>query len=146
MDLSTRQEQQIFDEIVGFSAKLRQIDITLYNINPIGVSEPLGLADYYRNFLNGVSKPYQAQFGNLGLQVLATQSGGLVFEGNSDVVGLIQKSLVDAQSWYQITFDPLPADKPNEYHRIEVHVDQPGLIARTRTGYYANSTAANPSR
>ena len=103
-------------------------------------------AFYYKNFLNGVSKPYQAQFGNLGLQVFATQSGGIVFEGNSDVAGLIQKSLADAQSWYQITFDPLPADKPNEYHRIDVRVDQPGLVARTRTGYYANSAAANPPR
>ncbi len=146
MDLSIRQEQQIFDEVVDFSMQLRQLDVTLYNINPVGVSESLPQAFYYKNFLNGVSKPYQAQFGNLGLQVFATQSGGIVFEGNSDVAGLIQKSLADAQSWYQITFDPLPADKPNEYHRIDVRIDQPGLFARTRTGYYANSAAANPPR
>ncbi len=144
MDLSIRQEQQIFDEIVDFSTELRQIDVTLYNINPVGVSESLQQDQYYKAFMSGVSKPYQAQFGNLGLQVLATQSGGLVFEGNSDVTGLIQKSLVDAQSWYQITFDPTPADKPNEYHHIEVRLDQPGLIARTRTGYYSN-TAAIPA-
>jgi VWFA-related protein len=141
MDLSIRQEQQIFDEIVDFSTQLRQIDLTLYNINPVGVSGSMEQQEYYKSFMNGVSKPYQSQFGNLGLQVLATQSGGIVFEGNSDVAGLIQKSLVDAQSWYQITFDPLPADKPNEYHHIEVRLDQPGLIARTRTGYYSNPAA-----
>ena len=145
MDLSIRQEQQIFDEVVAFSARLRQFDITLYNINPVGVSESLQQEEYYKSFLTGVSKPYQAQFGNLGLQVLATQSGGLVFEGNSDVIGLIQKSLADAQSWYEIAFDPLPGDKPNEYHHIEVRLDQPGLIARTRTGYYSNPLAAGPS-
>jgi hypothetical protein len=78
--------------------------------------------------------------------VFATQSGGLVFEGNSDVAGLIQKSLADAQSWYQIDFDPLPADKPNEYHHIEIKVDQPGLVARSRDGYYANPLAAVPGR
>jgi VWFA-related protein len=146
MDLSIRQEQQIFDEIVDFSARLRQIDLTLYNINPIGVSGSLQQDEYYKSFLNGVSKPYHAQFGNLGLQVLAVQSGGLVFEGNSDVAGMIQKSLADAQSWYQIDFDPLPADKPNEYHHIKVRLDQPDLIARTSTGYYSNPVAAVPGR
>jgi VWFA-related protein len=146
MDLSIRQEQQIFSEVVDLSTRFRQIGLTLYNINPIGVSESLPQAFYYKSFLKGVSRPDQAQFGNLGLQVFATQSGGLVFEGNSDVAGLIQKSLADAQSWYQIDFDPLPADKPNEYHHIEIKVDQPGLVARSRDGYYANPLAAVPGR
>jgi VWFA-related protein len=144
IDLSSHQQQQIFNEIVGLSTRLRQIDLTLYNLNPIGVGESLERADYYESFLKGVSKPDQVQFGNLGLQVLAVQSGGLTLEGNSDVAGTIQRSLTDAQSWYQIDFDPLPADKPNEYHRIEVRVDQPGLTARTRDGYYANPVAVPP--
>jgi len=142
----SRQEQHIFSEVVSFSSQLRQAKTTLYNINPVGATESLLGADYYQNFLKGLAKPSDAQFGNLGLQVLSVQSGGLVFVGSSDVVALIEKSLVDAQSWYQIAFDPRPADKPNEYHHIEIKVDQPGLVARTRTGYYANPIAANPGR
>ena len=69
-----------------------------------------------------------------------------VVVGSSDVAGSIEKSLVDAQSWYEIAFDPLPADKPNEYHHIEIKVDQSGLIARTRTGYYSNPVAAGAGR
>jgi VWFA-related protein len=145
IDLTYGQEQQIFNQIVDMSTRLKQNDITLYNINPIGVSESLQQADFYQSFLKGVSKLNQAQFGDLTLQVFAIHSGGLVFEGNSDAAGLIQKSLADAQSWYQIEFDPLPADKPNEYHHIEIKVDQPGLIARTRDGYYANPLASAPA-
>ncbi len=48
------------------------------------------------------------------------------------------------QSWYEITFDPLPADKPNEYHQIQIKLDKPGLVARTRTGYYANPRIIEP--
>jgi len=141
MDLSSNQEQQIFNEIVDISTRLRQIDLTVYSLNPIGVQQSLMQADYYESFLKGVAKPNQAQFGNLGLQVLAIQSGGLAIEGNSDVADMIQRCLADAQSWYEVGFTPLPADKPNEYHHVEIKVDQPGLTARTRNGYYSNPAA-----
>lgn len=143
-NLDSRQQQQIFDSVVSLSTQLRQSKITLYDVNPIGASESVMTADYYQDFLKGLTKLSDAQYANLSLQVLAVQSGGLVFEGNTDVAGLIQKSLADAQSWYQFSFDPLPADKPNEYHRIDVRVDQPGLVVRTRTGYYSNPTAVIP--
>ena len=78
------------------------------------------------------------QLGNLGLQVLSVQSGGLALESDSDVAGLIEKCLTDAQSWYKIVYDPPPADKPDEYHHIEIRLDQRGLIPRTSEGYYSN--------
>ncbi|MGA3133696.1 MAG: VWA domain-containing protein [Terracidiphilus sp.] len=140
IDLTYNQQQQIFNQIVDLSTRLRQIDLTVYNINPIGVTESLGRTDYYQSFLKGIAKPNQAQFGNLGLQVLAVQSGGLALEGNSDVAGMIQRCLVDAKSWYEIGFTPPPADKPNEYHHIEVKVEDRTLTVRTRDGYYSNPT------
>jgi VWFA-related protein len=140
IDLTYSQEQHIFSEIVDISTRLRQIDLTVYDVNPIGVAESLERADFYQSFLKGVTKPDQAQFGNLGLQVLAIQSGGLALEGNSDVAGMIQRCLVDAKAWYEIGFTPLPADKPNEYHHIEVKVEARNLTVRIRDGYYSNPT------
>ncbi len=140
VDLTLHQEQQIFNEIVGLSTRLRQIDLTVYDISPIGATESIERADDYLTFLKGITKPTQVEFGNLGLQVLAVQSGGLAFEGNSDVDGLMKKCLTDAKLWYEIEFTPLPADKPNEYHHIEIRLDQRDLVARTRDGYYANPT------
>ncbi|MGB8030930.1 MAG: VWA domain-containing protein [Terracidiphilus sp.] len=144
--LDSRQQQQIFDNVVYFSSQLRQSKIALYDVNPFGVSEPMMAANYYQSFLKGLSKLSDAQYADLSLQVLAVQSGGLTLTSNSDVTGNIQKCIADADSWYEITFDPPPADKPNQYHHIEVRLDQPGLVARTRTGYYSNPIAANPSR
>jgi VWFA-related protein len=138
VNLDSRQQQQIFHDAVSFSSHLWQANITLYNINPIGVTESLMAADYYQSFLKGLAKPEAAQFGYLGLQVLAVQSGGLALQSNSDVTAQIEGCLADANSWYEIAFDPPPADKPNQYHHIEVRLAQPGLIVRTRDGYYAN--------
>jgi VWFA-related protein len=140
VDLDSKQERQIFNEVVNLSTQLRLTGLTLYNINPVGVQESLQRADFYQAFLKGISKPDQTQLGDLAIQVLASQSGGLAIESNSDVAGMIQRCLLDAKSWYEIGFDPLPADKPNEYHHIEVKVNQPGLVVRTRDGYYANPT------
>jgi VWFA-related protein len=139
--LDGHQENQIFNNIINASTQFRQMNLTLYNINPVGVTESLERADYYESFLKGVAKASQVQIGNLALQVLALQSGGLALESNSDVSEMMLRSLQDAKSWYSISFNPLPADKSDEYHHIEVKVDQPGMVVRTRDGYYANPVA-----
>jgi hypothetical protein len=38
---------------------------------------------------------------------------------------------------YEITFDTPGSERPNQYHAVEVKVDKPGLVVRTRKGYYA---------
>jgi VWFA-related protein len=140
--LTSKAEQAIFDDVTYFSGEFRQNNITLYNINPVGVSQAIFNANYYQNFVKGVARPDDAQLADLSVQVLSAQTGGLALVSNNDVAGMIQKCIADANSWYEISFDPPPADKPNEYHHIEVRLDQPGLVARTRTGYYSNPLAA----
>ena len=140
MYFTNHQEQQIFSTIIAYSTRLRDAGVTLYNINPVGAAESLIRADYYETFLPGVARPSDAMLGNLGVQVLAVQSGGMTFESNSNVADMIRKCLSDANSWYEITFDPPPTDQPNEYHHIEIKVDRRGLTARTRDGYYSNPT------
>ena len=143
---TAKQTQGMFSSVVSFSTQMRQDNVTLYNINPVGTGQSLETADYYQAFLKGVAKTNDVRFGNLGVQVLAVQSGGLAIESDNDVTGNIQKCLTDVQSWYEITFDPLPADKPNEYHQIQIKLDKPGLVARTRTGYYSNPQIIEPQR
>jgi VWFA-related protein len=136
IQLDSKQQRQIFDDVITFSAQLRRANVTLYNINPLGPGENLLRANYYQDFVKGVSKSDQTDLADLSLQVLAAQSGGLVLQGDSDVTGLLTRCLEDTASWYEITFDPAVAERPNEYHRVEITVDKPGLTARTRTGYY----------
>jgi len=136
VDLSGKQEQVIFNDIVSMSTDLRQARVTIYNINPLGASENMLRSQYYTEFLKGVSKPSQVQLGDLGLQVLAVQSGGLVLVGSTDVTGLLKRCVAETAAWYEIGFAMAAEDKPYEYHHVVVEVDKPGVAVRTRDGYY----------
>jgi VWFA-related protein len=135
VDLSEKQEQGIFNDIVSFSTDLRQARVTIYNINPLGAGEGVGRAQYYRTFLKGVNKPSQVDLGDLGLQVLAVQSGGLALEGSTDVTGILKRCVRETTAWYEIGFEMGPAEK-EVYHHVVVEVDKPGVVVRTRDGYY----------
>jgi len=138
VELSSKNQQQIFRSIVALSGQLRQARITLYNIDPLGLADAGGLrTSYYREFLKGVRTPNQVHFGNLGLQVLATQSGGLVLNSSNDVAEEIAKCVADANAFYVLSFEGLAGDGPDDYHALDIKVDRPGVVARTRAGYYA---------
>jgi len=134
-NLTDQQTKGIFDQIVSISSLLRQSRTTVYAINPLGTNERVINTFDYETFLKGVSKPHDSNIGNLGLQVIAEQSGGLVIS-SSDVEGLLEQSLADTESYYTLSFDAAPTEQKDAYHRIDVHVGQPGLTARTSTGYY----------
>jgi VWFA-related protein len=138
IDLSSKEDQSLFKTIVALSDALRQARITIYSIDPLGLADSGGLrALRYENYVKGVKKASQVNIGNLGLQVLAVQSGGRVFDYNNDVAGEIATSIADAHTFYVLSFEGLPGDGPNEYHALSVKIDKPGLTARTRTAYYA---------
>jgi VWFA-related protein len=137
IELDAKQQNQAFASIVGLSTDLRRARVILYSISPLGTSQGLGSTFYYQDFLKGVSDAHKASLGNLSLQVLAVQSGGLALTSSNDVASLLQRCLADAQAYYELSFDPAPADRRDEYHSLEIQVDKPGLTARTRQGYYA---------
>jgi VWFA-related protein len=136
IELDAKQQGSFFGQIIDFSNRFWQGNVTLYSIDPSGTSSPAHVF-FWRNFLKGVSKPNQVQAGDLALEVLATQSGGLALFSSNDVAAQLQKCLSDLGSYYEVSFDPPHADKPNEYHQIEIRVAKPGLSARTRLGYYS---------
>lgn len=137
LDAGIKTREMIFRSIVSLSTKLREARVTVYNIDPSGMSNAATLhTEYYREFIKGVDKPKHADIGDLGLQVLAEQTGGHVLNSSNDITGEIVHCAHDANAYYVLSFDTVAPDGPNEYHALEIKVDKPGLTARTRTGYY----------
>jgi VWFA-related protein len=138
VQLSEKNEEWLFNTIVGLSRAMREARVTLYSVDPLGLADAVSSRTfYYEEFLKGVPSANKVQSGNVALQVLATQTGGRVLNSSNDITRLLAECLADAKAYYTLSFEAPPADHPNEYHSLEVKVDKPGLIARTRTGYYA---------
>jgi len=138
VQLSHHDQRYLFNSIVVLSSALRQARITLYSIDPLGLADAGGIRmEYYKEFLDGITSPSQAVAGDLGLQVLAIQSGGRVFNGGIDLPTAIRSCAADADAFYALSFDARPANEADQYHSLTVVVNKPGITVRTRTGYYA---------
>ena len=138
VELTAREQQQLFATDVTLTAALRKARITLSSVDPLGTADAVSYRTFfYKEFTKGVPSPNRMQIGNLALQVLALNSGGRVMNSNNDVAKEITAAVSDAQAFYTLTVNPSPAEHPNEYRTIAVTTDKPGLTPRTRTGYYA---------
>ena len=139
--LSSTDQQKLFHSVVAVSNGLRRARITLYNVNPLDPGSGV-LKQYYKDFSKGVSTARDVRVGNLALQVLAYQSGGMVLNTSNDLAAEIATCVNDANAYYVLSFDGAAGDAPNEYHALEVKINKPGVEARTRSGYYAQPDQA----
>jgi VWFA-related protein len=136
--LDDKQEKRIFDNVVDLSTVMSKAQITLYSIDPLGAAGA-PLADWtYGQFVKGITKSNQATYGDLGLPVLVTQSGGIAFGSTNGIADRVRQCLSNAVPYYEIGFDPPATDKKNEYHQLQVKVAGGGLKVHTRMGYYAD--------
>jgi VWFA-related protein len=136
--VSEQQRKSFFSAIVDLSATLREGRITMYAVDPWGTQDAGSFRNFqWQQFLKPVRDSKHANPGNLALQVLATQTGGLALFGSNNVASEISRCIDDGNTWYRITFEPQRADAPHTWHSLDVKVDKPGLKIRTRNGYYA---------
>jgi VWFA-related protein len=135
--------QSYFKMIVQLSTRLREARITVYN-----VMLRAGPVNYrYQEFLKGVKTAGKANSADLGLHVLAVQSGGRDLGTNGDLPGQIDHCIQDASAFYTLSFDPPRAEYADEYHDLKLLVDNPKLIVRSNTGYYNQPEATlSPAR
>jgi VWFA-related protein len=134
-----KQRNWVFNSIVQFTNGLREANIQLYCLDPfdLGRTNPF----YYEGYRKGVSALKDATYPNLALQVLAEHSGGQVIIHGRDISGELNTAVRDASVSYELTFEAVPGDRPNEYHALQVQVDKPNITVHTNSGYYARTSA-----
>ena len=133
-----------WDSIVTFSKDLRQSRTTLYSVDSLSSESSLAHGVYYQNFLKPVTSVKDTDSGNLGLPVLALQSGGRVLNGSNDLASEIASCVVEAGVYYRIGVQVSPSETVNDYHSLEVKVGKAGLTARTNAGYYNQPYVEQP--
>jgi VWFA-related protein len=139
--LEPKAQRKIVHDAAQVNYALRLARITLYVVDPLGTDDAGSHSYYYRTFLKGLTKTSDASYGNLGLQVMAEQSGGLVLTESNDIAGEIRQCLEDAGNYYELAYNLPPADakaKPDSpvWHKVDVKMAAKDDAARTRLGYY----------
>jgi VWFA-related protein len=126
-------QQPLFNVIVWFSTLLREARIALFSTSVGYVRNQQHLT---ADSVEPVKSASNASFADLQRNVLAIQSGGGVPEPNLNLVSVIDRCLKDASAFYSLSFYPSHADHIDEFHDLKLQMSEPGLIARTNTGYY----------
>lgn len=132
-DADLKQRTSVFSSIVALSKQLREARVALYCIDPnwLGRSDPI----FYKNYLKPVKAPKQAEYGDLGLQILADHTGGRNLINGRDILGDFNAAFRDAGPYYELTLDAA-AGNPNEYHELRVSTVKPDAKVLTTAGYY----------
>jgi len=137
--------QNLFDRICWFSTLLRESRVALYTLS-VGEATPSTQPDL--SDVNGVKSLKDVSSIYLSRKVLAVQSGGRVLPPSNDLVSQINSCVRETSAFSTLSFDPLHADHPDEYHDLKVLIAKSGLSARTTTGYYGQpfySDQPNPA-
>jgi VWFA-related protein len=138
IDLTNKDEAQLFNNIVGLSTQLELGRVALYSIDPIGVLDAASTRiTYWEDFVKPVPAPKNTAWADLSLQVLAVHTGGRVLNSSNDLASQIQSAIDDTLAFYVITIPRAPADKPNQLNVIQVKIPDTTLKPHTLFGFYS---------
>lgn len=137
VELNQNQRTRAFNDVVAITTELYRTNTVVDAVNPIGTVEDVGRTNFYQSFLRAPRSQRDVDLGDLGLQVIAEQSGGLVLNGSNDISSLIQHAFAQTSGGYELTFTPAPGERENEYHELQVKVQRSGVSVHTIAGYYA---------
>jgi Ca-activated chloride channel homolog len=76
-------------------------------------------------------------FGREYLAKLAEYSGGLFFDGMNDLSYAFEQVAKELASQYSIGYYSNSTKHDGKFRKVEVKVNKPGLVARTKKGYYS---------
>jgi VWFA-related protein len=137
-ELSLLQRTRLFNSIVEVNTKLRDAHMTLSSIGTLNLAQGSNaFAFLYQNFLTPVAQPKDADAPNLGLQVLAHQTGGQVLLRDGDIPAQIARCVADSAFYYELTYTAPAATQFNELHTVQVSMPkEPELTPRTLQLFY----------
>jgi VWFA-related protein len=87
--------------------------------------------------------PAEVKHGRDYLTKLTDYSGGLVFDGMMDLTSAFANVAKELASQYSIGYYSNSSKNDGKFRKVEVRVTKPGMIARTKKGYYAPKDATN---
>jgi VWFA-related protein len=127
-----------FDELASLLRNLRDNQVTIDALSPPDETREKELATVdVKALMTGTDSARSAVPASLGLPILAAQTGGRVLTSSRDLTADLSQCIHDADGYYAVLMEAMPANAPHEFHRIELKVKRPGIAVRTVNAYYA---------
>jgi VWFA-related protein len=133
-------QDQLRAAVASCANTLRDARVTLYSIDPVGLSADPPATDEDGFFIDD---PFGGQ---VDFDTMALATGGQAFHGRNDVDHLIGTGVSDGETFYTLTYRPSTVSQdPKEIRRIQVLMTDRSLHATTREGYFALKAPVAPA-
>jgi VWFA-related protein len=119
----------------------RLSNVNVYTVSPAGVG---GMAALLQSEVwKGRILPAYETYGNYTdfLVGLAENTGGRAFPDRNEFATAIDQVFVENGSYYLLGYPPPAPFIDGKYRRVEIKVNRPDVIVRTRNGYYNDKPA-----
>jgi VWFA-related protein len=133
-------QDQLRAAVASCANTLRDARVTLYSIDPVGLSADPPATDEDGFFIDD---PFGGQ---VDFDTMAQATGGQAFHGRNDVDHLIGNGVNDGETFYTITYRPTTVSQdPKEIRKIQVLMTDRSLRATTRQGYFSVKASIAPA-
>lgn len=136
-------------------------NVAIYAIDPRGLTtDAVGLIETSSTFedqgVGEVSARNELRLSQQSLQVLAENTGGFAAVNQNDFNSAFDRIVTENSTYYVLGYYPANDKRDGRYRKLQVRVKRPGLMVRSRKGYFAargraatpkptNSKALNPA-
>ena len=128
----------LFDDLANVLRDLRDAQVTIDAISPPDETREKEFErDGVKSLMAGTRSAGDPKPASFALPVMSALSGGRALVASHDLTTDLSSCIHDADAYYAVSFETMPATSPHEFHKIEVKVKRPGLDVRTMTAYYA---------
>jgi len=137
-ELLTEDRSVLFEAIRMLSDELLRTRITIYTVDPRGVTvgRLLAAADQ-PSYLHSTNPAAGTTVADLALERLALETGGEALYGRNNLDQEIEDTIVNGAMYFTLSYYPSNRNWDGTFRKVRVNVDKPGLHATTRDGYFA---------
>ena len=136
----------IISDIRETIAMTARSNVSIYAIDPRGLSamgdETIGVTSFadQADSTGGAgigigSLNNELRLSQDSLRSLAEESGGIAAVNRNDPTAVFDRIVRDNSSYYVLAYYPPTNKADGKFHKIEVKVNRPGLVVRSRRGY-----------
>jgi len=133
----------VLDDVRELVSAANRSDVNIYGIDPRGLASiggddiAVGSLPSSQDGLGPGTMIDATRAAEDSLRVLSDQTGGFAVLNQNNFQPAFRRIVADNSSYYVLGYYPTDEKRDGKFRKIQVKVDRPGLIVRTRDGYLA---------